>query len=118
NWSRLFNNSPLLVTPRSTGALTWSPFRSATTLSSVPIYWMSRSMLGFHWKRLSGYIPPRRISYISSDSLRVSFTSVGCRRFCTCPGSRLLGHPLSAEVSELPAVRQESIQLTLPEDGS
>src|ERR1039458_8943059 len=87
------------MTPRSTGVVTWLPFRSATTSSSVPIYWMSRSMLGFHWKRLSGYIPPRRISYISSDSLRVSFTSVGCRRFCTCRGSRLPGHPLPAEAS-------------------
>src|SRR5208282_4037448 len=117
NWSRLFNNSPFLVTPRSTGALTWSPFRSVTTSSSVPIYWMSRSMLGFHGKRLSEYIPPRLISYIFWDSLRVSFTSADCRRFCTYPGSRLPGHPLPAEVSELPAVRRESIQLTLPEDG-
>ncbi len=107
-----------LATLRSASAPTWSPFRSVMTSSSVPICWMSRSMPDFRRKRLSAYILHRRISYIFSDSLQVSFTSVGCQKFCTRLDSRLPGNPLPAEVSGLLALRRGSTPLTLPADGS
>ena len=69
-------------------------------------------------KRLFEYILRQRTMCISSDSLRVSCTSEGCRKSCTLPGWPHPGRQSPAEASGLQAVKPASIRLTLPEDGS
>ncbi len=82
------------------------------------IWPMWRSTRAFRSKRLSDCILRQPTSCISSDSLRVSSTSAGCRKSCTLPGWPPHGRPSPAAASGLRAVRRESIRLTLPEDGS
>ena len=97
---------------------TWSPFQCATTLSSDLTWPMLRGTRAFRLKRLFEYILRQRTMCISSDSLRVSCTSEGCRKSCTLPGWPHPGRQSRAAASGLQAVKPASIRWTLPEDGS